>query len=111
MRSQAAPRHFWSVATKPNLRGRPRYAPPNAQTLRFHDLRHTYVSMLIQQDVHPKAIQEQAGHASITTTMDRYGHLLSGANDAVKAALTRAFAAGAEGGTVTPLDNVVELHG
>jgi len=57
-------RNHYKPAVQASL---PRYAPPAAQTLRFHDLRHTYVSMLIAQNVHPKAIQEQAGHASITT--------------------------------------------
>jgi integrase len=44
--------------------------------LRFHDLRHTCASILIAQGAHPKEIQARLGHASINTTMDRYGHLL-----------------------------------
>jgi len=84
-------------------RALPRYALPNPQTLRFHDLRHTFVSMLIAQNVHPKAIHEQAGHASITTTMDRYGHLLPGASDTVKEALTAAFEQGQNTAPVTQL--------
>jgi integrase len=44
--------------------------------LRFHDLRHTCASILISQGAHPKEIQARLGHSSITTTMDRYGHLL-----------------------------------
>ncbi|MFC1799305.1 tyrosine-type recombinase/integrase [Candidatus Eisenbacteria bacterium] len=44
--------------------------------IRFHDLRHTYASLLIAQGENPKFIQSQLGHASIQTTMDRYGHLL-----------------------------------
>jgi integrase len=47
--------------------------------IRFHDLRHTYASLLIAAGEHPKYIQSQLGHASITTTLDRYGHLLPGA--------------------------------
>ncbi|MGI8707327.1 MAG: tyrosine-type recombinase/integrase [Actinomycetota bacterium] len=45
------------------------------QGLRFHDLRHTCASILISQGAHPKEIQARLGHASIITTMDRYGHL------------------------------------
>lgn len=45
------------------------------ERLRFHDLRHTCASILIAQGAHPKEIQARLGHASITTTMDRYGHL------------------------------------
>jgi integrase len=44
--------------------------------IRFHDLRHTYTSLLIAQGAHAKFIQSQLGHASIQTTLDRYGHLL-----------------------------------
>jgi len=44
--------------------------------IRFHDLRHTYTSLLIAQGAHPKYIQAQLGHGSIQTTLDRYGHLM-----------------------------------
>jgi integrase len=44
--------------------------------MRFHDLRHTYASLLIAQGAHPKLISEQLGHASIQITLDRYGHLM-----------------------------------
>lgn len=44
--------------------------------VRFHDLRHTYAAMMIAQDCNMKWLQGQMGHSSITTTMDRYGHLL-----------------------------------
>ena len=44
--------------------------------VRFHDLRHTHTALLIAQGAHVKFIQSQLGHASITTTLDRYGHLL-----------------------------------
>jgi integrase len=44
--------------------------------LRFHDLRHTCASLLIEQSAHPKEIQARLGHSSITTTLDRYGHLM-----------------------------------
>ena len=48
--------------------------------VRFHDLRHTWVSLLIQSGAHPKHIQEQAGHSSIQVTMDTYGHLFPSGN-------------------------------
>jgi integrase len=44
--------------------------------MRFHDLRHWCVALLISYGVHPKAIQDILGHAKITTTLDIYGHLL-----------------------------------
>ncbi|MBW1775928.1 MAG: tyrosine-type recombinase/integrase [Deltaproteobacteria bacterium] len=41
--------------------------------IRFHDLRHTFASLLIAQGEHPKYIQNQMGHSSINVTMDMYG--------------------------------------
>ena len=43
--------------------------------IRFHDLRHTNVALRIEQNQNIKYIQKQIGHASIQTTLDRYGHL------------------------------------
>ena len=43
--------------------------------LRFHDLRHTATALAIKTGAHPKAIAERLGHASITTTLNTYGHL------------------------------------
>jgi integrase len=48
--------------------------------IRFHDLRHTYASLLINQGEHPKYIQNQMGHSSIKVTMDVYGHLMEDTN-------------------------------
>ncbi|MBU4392535.1 MAG: site-specific integrase [Actinobacteria bacterium] len=44
--------------------------------IRFHDLRHTYAALMISLGENIKFIQKQLGHASLTTTMDTYGHLL-----------------------------------
>jgi integrase len=57
--------------------------------IRFHDLRHTYTSLLIAQGAHPKYIQAQLGHASIQTTLDRYGHLMPDAHAAEARKLDR----------------------
>lgn len=46
---------------------------PDGSGLRFHDLRHTYVSRLARIGVAPATIQRVVGHASITTT-ERYTH-------------------------------------
>jgi integrase len=48
--------------------------------IRFHDLRHTFASLLIDNQEHPKYIQSQMGHSSIKVTMDVYGHLMSATN-------------------------------
>ena len=44
--------------------------------IRFHDLRHTYATLLISMGENAKFIQRQLGHARITTTLDTYGHLM-----------------------------------
>jgi outer membrane protein OmpA-like peptidoglycan-associated protein len=58
---------------------------------RIHDLRHTFASLLINQGENLKYIQTQLGHSSITTTVDRYGHLMPeahrGVNDRLDATL------------------------
>ena len=48
--------------------------------MRFHNLRHTYASLLIAQGEHPKYTQSQLGHSSINVTMDIYGHLMETVN-------------------------------
>ena len=53
--------------------------------IRFHDLRHTYASLLIAQGENIKFIQQQLGHGSAKTTLDRYGHLMPNReNDAAR---------------------------
>ncbi len=50
--------------------------------IRFHDLRHTYASLLIQNGESLVYVKEQMGHHSIQVTVDTYGHLIPGANKA-----------------------------
>ena len=45
------------------------------QPIRWHDLRHQFVSLLIAAGKHPLYIAEQAGHADPGFTLKRYGHL------------------------------------
>ena len=49
----------------------------------FHGLRHTHThaSDLIAAGVYAKVISESLGHASISITLDRYGHLFPGSQD------------------------------
>lgn len=49
--------------------------------IRFHDLRHTYASLLLANGAPMKYVQHQLGHSSITMTMDLYTHLLLEVND------------------------------
>jgi len=48
--------------------------------VRFHDLRHTFASLLLQQGESPVYVKEQMGHSSIQVTVDLYGHLIPGGN-------------------------------
>lgn len=40
----------------------------------YHSLRHTHATMLIEAGVSPKSVQMRLGHASVTTTFDKYVH-------------------------------------
>ncbi len=66
-----------------NLRRRVFYkllAKAGLRRIRFHDLRHTYASLLIAQGESLPYIRDQLGHSSIQVTVDIYGHLIPGAN-------------------------------
>ncbi|WP_446681927.1 site-specific integrase [Enterococcus devriesei] len=41
----------------------------------FHSLRHTHATMLLEDGVKPKIVQERLGHLRISTTMDKYVHV------------------------------------
>jgi integrase len=48
--------------------------------IRFHDIRHTYASLLLSDGVTPVYVKEQMGHSSIQMTVDIYGHLIPSSN-------------------------------
>lgn len=48
--------------------------------IRFHDLRHTYASLLIEQGENIKYIQSQLGHSNPTVTLNVYAHLMNKTN-------------------------------
>jgi integrase len=50
--------------------------------IRLHDLRHAHATILLQQGVHPKIVQERLGHSSVATTLDIYSHVLPGLQEA-----------------------------
>jgi integrase len=50
--------------------------------IRFHDLRHTSATLLINQGIHSKIIASRLGHANITTTLNTYAHALREADQA-----------------------------
>jgi integrase len=50
------------------------------EQIRFHDLRHTYASLLIEQGENIKYIQTQLGHSNPTVTLNVYAHLMKPTN-------------------------------
>lgn len=50
-------------------------------TLRFHDLRHTFATLMLKGGEHPKVVQEMMGHATINITLDTYSHVLPDMQD------------------------------
>jgi len=49
-------------------------------SVRFHDLRHSFASLLSQNGESPVYVKDQMGHSSIQVTVDLYGHLIPGGN-------------------------------
>lgn len=47
----------------------------NLNKIRFHDLRHTHATLLLEANAPIKAIQERLGHADVRITLERYTHL------------------------------------
>ena len=58
----------------------PALATASLRKFRFHDLRHTFGSLLIQDGASLTYVKEQMGHSSIQITVDTYGHLVPGAD-------------------------------
>ncbi len=62
--------------------------------LRFHDLRHTFASLMLQHGAKPKVISECLGHASVGFTMDVYSHIIEGMQQDAMALLDEVLPAG-----------------
>jgi len=46
-----------------------------------HECRHTYAALMIAAGVNAKALSTFMGHANISITLDKYGHLMPGSED------------------------------
>jgi integrase len=66
---------------------------PELPKVRFHDLRHTHASLLLQAGEHAKVVSERLGHSSVAFTLDTYGHLMPGMEEAAAAKLDALFGA------------------
>jgi integrase len=76
---------WWSAAVE-----RCQKADPEFPDVSPHKLRHTAISLAIYAGGSVLAVQRLAGHSSITTTYDRYGHLMADELDEVADAMDRA---------------------
>jgi len=66
-------RHVWAPAVEAAGLG----------GLRVHDLRHSFVSIMVAAGANPKEVSTWAGHSSVAFTLDRYGHLYDDHGDDV----------------------------
>lgn len=64
-----------------------------SESIRLYDLRHSYVTLSLLSGVPAKVVSEQAGHASVSFTLDTYAHVLpeerEGASDKLEQLLMR----------------------
>jgi integrase len=94
--SRLDPANFQRKSFKPLLRA------ARCPNVRFHDLRHTVATLLLERGVHPKVVSELLGHASVATTMNVYQHvdarLMRGAAAAIADALRVRHRKGESGG-------------
>jgi integrase len=68
------------------------------QPIGMHEARHTFASLMIAAGVNAKALSVYMGHASVTITLDRYGHLMPG-NEGEAAGLPDAYISRSIGGS------------
>ena len=70
---------------------------------RLHDIRHAHATILLEQGVHTKIVQERLGHSSVSTTLDIYSHVVP----SLQQAAARKIDEGLEG---TPTEEQTEVH-
>jgi integrase len=84
---------------------RPAVTAAGLDGLRIHDLRHTAVALWIAAGAKPKEVSTRAGHASVSFTLDRYGHLYPEADAALRDRLDALYG----GAQPAPTSPVVRL--
>ena len=53
----------------------------DVKRIRFHDMRHTAASLMLNNDIAPIIVSKILGHSRPSTTMNIYGHLIPGMQD------------------------------
>ena len=65
---------------------------PDVVSSALADLRHFYVSLLIDRGCSVKAVQRRLGHQSAMETLDTYGHLWPDSDDETRNAVDHVLA-------------------
>jgi len=74
--------------------------------VRFHDLRHTFASLMLLRGAKPKVISEALGHSSVAFTMDVYSHIIEGMQSEAMALLDEVLPAGVVGNAVAKMSRL-----
>jgi integrase len=75
------------------MKAKRRWKRAGLKSIGLHECRHTFVSLMIAAGINPKALSTYIGHASISITMDRYGHLMPGSEEEAAGRLDRFLSA------------------
>lgn len=78
-----------------NVRAAAAWNEAELEPIGLHECRHTCASYFIAAGINAKTLSTFLGHASITTTLDRYGHLFPG-SEAEAAGMMDAYLARAD---------------
>jgi len=91
--TRGTPFHYRNVVRRGLDAAVHRAGLPTVPRLRFHDLRHTFASLLIAEGADVVFVSRKLGHASVKTTLDVYAHLFDAAEHGqrFRAALESAF--------------------
>ena len=79
------------------------------QGVRFHDLRHTFASLMLLRGAKPKVISEALGHSSVAFTMDTYSHIIEGMQEDAMALLDEVLPVGQNGSDIAKLASKADI--
>lgn len=74
-----------------NRHFKPALKKAGIERIRFHDIRHSFASILIEQGENIKYVQKQLGRSSPTVTLNVYSHLMRKQNPEAAARLEEAI--------------------
>ncbi len=82
------------LAVEPTKENKPKPGERGEDTVGLHALRPSAVARWIAAGANPTEVARWAGHTSVVTVLDRYGHLLPKDDDVITDALLALFADG-----------------